>query len=234
MRLYLIRHGDPDYENDCLTEKGHKEARALAKRLAAHGLDRIYVSPQRRAKETMLYTAELLGMEYQVELWTRELWPEFAIESPWGRIMTMDIPGEYFREKDEMPGCESWRQDQYLHNETIARTYDHISRQSDAFFKALGYERAGRRYRILSANTEQVAVFCHAGFGLTWLSQLLELPMSSVYSGFWLAPTSVTTILFEERSKEWAVPKCIGLGDVSHLYEAGLPVSFRGLYANYR
>ena len=26
MLLYIIRHGDPDYENDCLTKKGKKQA----------------------------------------------------------------------------------------------------------------------------------------------------------------------------------------------------------------
>ena len=30
MRILLVRHGDPDYEHDTLTEKGHKEAALLA------------------------------------------------------------------------------------------------------------------------------------------------------------------------------------------------------------
>ena len=33
MKILIIRHGDPDYENDTLTEKGHKEAEYLAERL---------------------------------------------------------------------------------------------------------------------------------------------------------------------------------------------------------
>lgn len=32
MRILLIRHGDPDYVNDTLTEKGRREAALLAKR----------------------------------------------------------------------------------------------------------------------------------------------------------------------------------------------------------
>ena len=32
MRILLIRHGDPDYEHDTLTEKGRREAELLAKR----------------------------------------------------------------------------------------------------------------------------------------------------------------------------------------------------------
>lgn len=33
MRLILIRHGDPNYEKDCLTEKGKREAALLAERI---------------------------------------------------------------------------------------------------------------------------------------------------------------------------------------------------------
>lgn len=40
MRLYIIRHGDPDYANDTITPAGHREAQALAQRMAAQGLDR--------------------------------------------------------------------------------------------------------------------------------------------------------------------------------------------------
>ena len=31
MRILLIRHGDPDYEHDTLTEKGRREAELLAR-----------------------------------------------------------------------------------------------------------------------------------------------------------------------------------------------------------
>ena len=34
MKLLLIRHGDPDYENDCLTPTGQREAELLAARIA--------------------------------------------------------------------------------------------------------------------------------------------------------------------------------------------------------
>ena len=32
MRIIFIRHGNPDYEKDCLTELGHKQAEAAAKK----------------------------------------------------------------------------------------------------------------------------------------------------------------------------------------------------------
>jgi len=51
--------------------------------------------------------------------------------------------------------------------------------------------------------------------------------------GFFLYPSSVTTVLFDERSKNWAVPRCIGLGELSHLYANNLPPQPSGIKANY-
>ena len=53
MRLIFIRHGEPDYEKDCLTELGHKQAAAAAQRLLSEGIDEIYSSPQGRAFQTL-------------------------------------------------------------------------------------------------------------------------------------------------------------------------------------
>ena len=36
MRIVIIRHGDPDYEKDCLTKKGQEQAALAAK----YGLDK--------------------------------------------------------------------------------------------------------------------------------------------------------------------------------------------------
>ena len=52
MILYVVRHGDPDYELDSLTPLGKLQAEALVKRFTVHGLDRVYTSPLGRAKET--------------------------------------------------------------------------------------------------------------------------------------------------------------------------------------
>ena len=43
MRLLIIRHGDPDYERDCLTERGRVQARAAAERLREEGISVICI-----------------------------------------------------------------------------------------------------------------------------------------------------------------------------------------------
>ena len=68
MRLLIIRHGDPDYTNDTLTEKGHREAKLLAERLKKERIDAIYSSPLGRAKDTCRYAANALNMENEVEI----------------------------------------------------------------------------------------------------------------------------------------------------------------------
>ena len=45
MLLYIIRHGDPDYSTDTLTERGWQQAEAVGKRIAAAKIDRIFTSP---------------------------------------------------------------------------------------------------------------------------------------------------------------------------------------------
>ncbi len=52
MKLLIIRHGDPDYSIDSLTEKGWKEADLLSKRLAKEKIDAFFCSPLGRAKYT--------------------------------------------------------------------------------------------------------------------------------------------------------------------------------------
>lgn len=85
----------------------------------------------------------------------------------------------------------------------------------------------------LRVRNHKIAVFCHGGFGLTWLAHLLQIPFPLVYSNFYLWPSSVTTILFDERLTGFATSRCIGLGDISHLAVAGLPPQPRGLLANW-
>ena len=52
MRIVIVRHGDPNYELDTLTETGWKEARLVAERIAKMDVKDFYVSPLGRAQDT--------------------------------------------------------------------------------------------------------------------------------------------------------------------------------------
>ncbi len=232
MRLFIIRHADPDYPNNTITPAGHLEAQALAKRMSRIGLDYIYSSPLGRAIHTMQYTADALGMTGQIAEWTAELGDCRVRAEPWGDMCVWDLPGEVIRTRVPHVTAENWHTHEPLTNPLLRETFERVVRDSDAFLARHGYRREGGRYRIERSNRDRIAVFCHGGFGLWWLAHLLELPLPLVWSGFFLPPSSVTTILFDERSDQWAVPRCLGVGDVSHLYAAGLPVQPSGIKAN--
>ncbi|MDQ1909018.1 histidine phosphatase family protein [Paenibacillus sp. GD4] len=233
MRLYIIRHADPDYERGTITPDGHLEAQALADRLMEHGLDRIYCSPMGRAIHTMQYTTDRLRMQAIIVDWMQEINGMNVTVGEWGSMSPFELPGEVILEKEPFPGHHNWHENPFLSDGRLQAKVKEIQESSDAFLSSLGYEREGGRYRCVRPNEEQVAVFCHGGLGLTWLAHLLQLPTSLAWSAFWLAPSSVTTILMDRRSDEWAVPRCIGLGDTSHLHKAGLPIKPRGILANY-
>ena len=72
MLLYYVRHGDPIYNPDSLTPLGHRQAEAVAKRLALHGIDEIYSSSSNRAILTSQPTCEILNKEATILEWCHE------------------------------------------------------------------------------------------------------------------------------------------------------------------
>jgi len=232
MRLFIIRHADPDYPNNTITPAGHVEAKALSIRLAKLGLDHIYSSPLGRAIDTMRYTADALGQRHTIEPWTAELGDCTLTLEPWGKVCVWDVPGEHVRERAPYATHDNWHEHSHFANPAFRSAFDRVRADSDAFLARHGYERVDGRYRVVKPSRDKIAVFCHGGFGLFWLAHLLELPLPLVCAGFHLPPSSVTTVLFDERTPHWAVPRCTGVGDVSHLYAAGLPTQPAGIKAN--
>ena len=224
MRLYIIRHADPDYAHDTLTDAGHREAAALAERLAAEQISRLYCSPLGRARQTMQYTAARLGLDAEIQDWLQELPGIVTHHAAWGRLAAWDIPAETLYPHPQ-PLPADWPD--------VDAKVATVAENSDRFFQELGYVRCDGRYQCARPNRARIAVFCHQGLGLTWLAHLLHIPLLSLWTRFWLPPSSVTTILFEQRSPAWAVPRCLGLGDTAHLYQAGLPIQPSGIKGNF-
>lgn len=232
MRLYIIRHADPDYVLDSLTPAGHLEAAALAKRMTQIAPTHLYCSPLQRARHTCQYTEKLLGLSATIEPWTHEVSDCRQEYTPGGNLCIWDCPAELIRASTPLPTADNWHESPYFSTPLYRQRFDEIRASSDAFLARHGYLREGGRYRIIAPNRDRLAVFCHGGFGLWWLAHLLEIPLPLVFAGFFLPPSSITTILFDERSTTWATPRALGTGDISHLYAAGLPTSTSGIKAN--
>ena len=229
MRLYIIRHASPHYAKDTIDGNGHIEAAALSNYLSGLNIDEIYSSPLGRAVDTAQYTAVRLGLPINQEAWMQELvrlWIPEIDKTLW------DLNGSFFRSAEFLSRMNAWQSISPLDHPQLAETMEMLRRQSDEFLARQGLVRIGGVYQVAKKNQKQIAVFCHLGFGLTWLSHLLEIPLPLVWAGFYLYPASVTTILFEERPAGIAVPRCLGLGDISHLVAQGIQPQPYGLLSN--
>ncbi|HSI86097.1 MAG: histidine phosphatase family protein [Candidatus Methylacidiphilales bacterium] len=231
MRLYIIRHADPDYPNKTITPAGHLEAQALSRRMKKQGLDRIYCSPLGRALHTMQYTADALGLQPTILDWTAELSLRHIHQTLLGSSAVWDAHGHTVHTLGEI-SSGNWHTFQPFQEPEYRDRYTQLQADSDALMATLGYPREGNVYRIERSNRDKVAVFCHGGLGLTWLAHLLNIPLPLFWAGFFLPPSSVTTVLFDERGTEFATPRCIGMGDISHLYAEDLPMQPSGIKTN--
>jgi probable phosphoglycerate mutase len=233
MRLYIIRHADPDYENNTITPTGHMEAQALAKRMAKTGLSRIYTSPLGRAQHTAQYTADATKIEPVILPWTAELSIDGITGMDGARWAAWNLEGQIIRGEQQMPHHANWHEPAELSHYDYRARYAQLKKDSDAFLDELGYSRRDGVYEVRENNEERIAIFCHAGFGISWMAHLLEMPLTLAWCGFFWAPSSVTTILMERRTPEIAVPRALCVGDTSHIYAEGLTESSRGTTANF-
>lgn len=72
MRILIVRHGDPNYELDTLTETGWKEARLVAEYLAKFNIAAFYVSPLGRAQDTAKCTLEKMNRKAETFDWLQD------------------------------------------------------------------------------------------------------------------------------------------------------------------
>ena len=75
MKLLIIRHGDPDYQHDTLTQTGWREAELLSCRLAQLEIAAFYVSPLGRAQDTAAPTLQKMNRSAKTLEWLREFPP---------------------------------------------------------------------------------------------------------------------------------------------------------------
>jgi len=227
MLLYIIRHGDPDYANDCLTAKGRIQAEALAVRFKDVKFDRIYSSPMGRARQTAEPTCRTHGMEYTVENWTseNEAWKDFSIPRADGKGNTWAFEAVSSETRLTDPAIlagKHWTEADYLKCVDAKAGYKRIVDASDEFLARQGYVREGSLYRAERPNDERIAVFCHEGFGSLWLSHLLSIPHHVLYSSLEITHTGVTILRFGglgySIEGEKIAPSCLCYSDISHIF----------------
>ena len=236
MLFFLIRHGDPIYDPDSLTPLGHRQAEALAKRLALYGLDEVYTSTSNRAQLTAKPTCELLKLEPKMLEFANEAhtWAELTVEREDGKpgitwLFYNRRTASLFNSKEIRDLGDRWYDHpafaSYNYKKGIDRLYD----ASDEFFGNFGYkhERYTGKYRIENPSNKRVALFAHQGFGLAFLSCLLDIPYPMFCTHFDISPTGMTVIEFQDIGG-YALPKVLTHSSDAHLYREGLPTIYNG------
>ena len=231
MRILLIRHGDPDYINDTLTETGRIEAQSLANYITERKIDYCYVSPLGRAVATAEYSLKALNMEAETLEWMREFAPRISLpdvnketQVAWDWLPTQWMNNERFYDKDNWWDCD------IFNKAKVKEEAEWVYEGLDTLLKKHGYERDGNYYKAVRANDDTIALFCHFGLSCVVLGHLIGASPMVLWHGMCSAPTSVTTIYTEERRAGVASFRMSEFGDVSHLIRDGLKPSFSGRF----
>lgn len=244
MRILLIRHGDPDYVNDTITKKGHREAALLAETAEDLQLGECYVSPLGRARDTASYSLKKTGKTAETLDWLREFPAVVDInqseelqraypnakkipgeEQYAPRIVWDMVPG-YWMEHPEYMDQDAWRESEAAKYGDVVSVYDSVIRNFDAFLASQGYVREGGHYRVEKETTKTVTFFCHFGISCVLMSHLWNISPFVLWHTFAMLPTSVTEIVTEEREQGTAFFRGLRIGDLSHLYAGGEKPSF--------
>ena len=203
MLFFYLRHGDPIYSPDSLTPLGEKQAEALSKRLALYGIDEIYASTSRRAIQTAQPTADLLNKQITELDFANEsyAWQEFTFlnddnQRLW--LFQSEKAREIFADRQVISLGYDWYKDSAFCAYGYQKGLDRVYTASDAFFLSLGYRhiRQTGKYEVVVSNSKRVALFAHQGFGIAFLSCLLDIPYPLFANHFDMCHTGMTVIDF--------------------------------------
>ena len=230
MRVLFIRHGDPDYVHDSLTEKGVREAKALAAYLKDKPIDKWYCSPLGRARATASYSLKERGEEAEI----RDFLHEFDSLMPDPETGKDRIPWDFFPEvwmaEEKHFDLEHWHESRLYSGTNVKKDHDWVCRELDTLLEEHGYRREGHFYRVDRPNKDTIAIVCHMGITCVMLSHLLNIsPVVMMHAAF-VSPTALTMVETEERSPGSALFRLRYLGATPHLTLAGEPVSASGMF----
>lgn len=232
MLLFYIRHGDPVYNPDSLTPLGHRQAESISKRLALYGINRIFASTSNRAIETAIPTSELVKKEIELLDFCNEnhVWTEFTVPNDNGKsnwiFHDKNMCRLLVREDVKSLGNKWYEHPEFL-KFNFKKGIDRVNKDVDAWISKLGYEHMREMgiYKAIAPNNDRIALFAHQGFGLAFLSSLLDIPYPYICTHFDMGHTGMTVIEFKEIDGI-VIPKILSLANDSHIYKDGLPTCY--------
>lgn len=226
MKILIVRHGDPDYSIDSLTPKGWKEAELLSERLSKLDVKAFYVSPLGRAKDTATPTLKKMNRSPVECEWLREFAPRIHRPDREEMKIAWDWLPQDWTVREDFYRQDAWYEDAVMQEGHVREEYEWVTENLDKLLERHGYVRDGRCYRVCQSNEDTIVLFCHFGVGCVLLSHLMGVSPMVLWHGMCAAPSSVTTLVTEERRKGIASFRMGAYGDTSHLYIAGEEPAF--------
>lgn len=224
MKLIIIRHADPDYSIDSITEKGKKEAQLLSERISKLDVKAFYCSPLGRARDTAAYTLKKMNASAVTLDWLREFEGRVIINGEKKRAWDR-LPREW-TDNDDYYCSDKWLKTDLMQSGDVEEKYVELCNGVDELLKNHGYVHDGRIFKAVKPNHDTVVLFCHYGVECAILSHIFGCSPMVMWHNFVALPTSVTTLITEEREEGTAVFRTQQFGDISHLYAAGEEPSF--------
>lgn len=241
MRLIFIRHAEPDYSIDSLTEAGFREAGLLASRVAQWNATAFFVSPLGRAQATAAPSLAACGRTAETLAWLREFsCGEYDMPDRPGKRKRVpwDFLPEYWTARPEFGDRDRWTRLPVMQAmpEPVDDRFAEVCAGVDGLLARYGYRRENGLYRVApDAQRDAVLVcFCHLGVTGAAAGHLLNIAPPLLWQSFFLAPSSVTVLNTEEHpaagGHDIAAFRCQAMGDTAHLRGTGEPVSAMGAF----
>jgi probable phosphoglycerate mutase len=226
MKLIIIRHADPDYIKDSLTEKGWKEAEFLSDRISKMDVKAFYVSPLGRAKDTASVTLKKMNREAKILPWLREFHAPIIDEESGDKRIPWDLLPADWTKVNEYYDKSLWHTVPVMQSGKVISEAKLVYSGLDELLKEHGYQHEGNLFRAIRPNNDTIVLFCHFGVECIILGHLLGISPIVLWHGFCAAPSSVTTLITEERREGIAYFRMSSFGDISHLYAFGEQPAF--------
>ena len=149
MRLIFIRHGDPDYEHDDLTQKGKREVELLTKRVTSwKNITAFYQSPLGRARATAAPTLSALGREAITCDWLQEFKYKTRMTKNYPNkewvgkdVMCWDLLPEFFTSDKKFFDKDLWTDSKFMKSGKIKKYYKEVCDGIDGILEQYGYIR---------------------------------------------------------------------------------------------
>lgn len=230
MKILLIRHAEPDYARDSLTEKGWREAELLSQRLAGLDIRDIYCSPLGRARDTASLTLQKTKREAEILPWLTEF--RGKVVDPCNAVhkISWNLMPQYWTRCPELFDKDRWLDHDLMQTGNVRAIYAETAAGVDALLGRYGFRRDGYLWQTDQNSADTIVLFCHCAISQAIMGHLLGIAPPVLWHGFVLPPSSVTTLVTEERLKGTVFFRCCQMGDTSHLFAAGEPVSHAGLF----